>query len=474
MKYRTDNINNRPAIVLILTVVILVVMSGLGYLLATKVAAARHRDQYIINYQMARYACDSGFKYVNTMLAEKSFDLISRPNEPDFSDLFAFTEEQYQQFLEQYRRQKMLEKLYGEDWQDYADVNDPRYSDPNFYRDRRRDDMNDIGDFNDFNQFDMNDANLMADFNSFDTSDFLTLDANDPNNIVIPGPYGPQWPLAMEPTEFEVGDARVKVEVDDENAKLPLVWALQIDEKNKRSTEAAYDTFFDWMGSVSKGDASLTYEQRSSFYRGLEDIGKYVDVSSKMLSTVTKAAEPNAQGGTTPAQRFRSRRSQQRQAAQQAAQKSVNSPTARYANFVNLVNSSLIDLEPLAKPYVKSERRTESALKYISRYGASQVNVNSAPRHVLEALFMFGGNSADTASAVIMERKTKPFADVNDLQRRCFHYADTIERAKDYLTTQSTFFTVRIEASCGVANVRLTALILKDGKKVQTLAIIAQ
>ncbi len=116
----------------------------------------------------------------------------------------------------------------------------------------------------------------------------------------------------------------------------------------------------------------------------------------------------------------------------------------------------------------------ESALKYIGRYGSNQVNVNSAPRHVLESVFMLGGSAVDAAEAVIQERKIKPFADVNDLQKRCIRYSDTVERCKDYLTTQSTFFAVKIQSSSGVATVRLTALVLRDGKNVQTLAIIAE
>jgi len=457
------NKNNRPAVVLLLTIVVLVIMCGIGYVLTTKVAAARHRDQYLVDYQKARYASDSAFKYVNTILAEQSFTLIDRPNEPDFSDLFAFTEEQYKIFLEDYVREKLLKQQYGENWKEYETQYKRDANDPNS-RDSR--DQLSPGDFNDPNYTYNQDIN---DFNQFDLRG--SGGADDPNKIVIPGPYGAAWPFVTEPIEFEVGDAKVTVEIEDENAKLPMAWAMRLDDKNKRSTESAYDSFFDWIASASRNEVMVTYQQRYDFYDGLKKVGEYVDVNG--AAAITPAAKEPNKASATPAQKFRSRRARQRAQAAQT-QLMQNSPNAKYANIISLVNSSLVNLEDFAKPYIKSQRRTESALKYMSRYGAMQVNVNSAPRLVLESVFMFGGDAVQTAQNIIDERKIKPLADINDLQKRCFHYANSIQRAKDYLTTKSTFFTVRIQSASGAAIVRYTALILKDGKNVQILAIIAQ
>ncbi len=94
---------NRSGIVLLVTLVLLVVLSTLGYTLSTRVAAQRHRDQYIIDYSSARYGCDSAVKYALATLEDIDPHLIERPNEPDFSDLFYLTEDEYQQLLEQWR-----------------------------------------------------------------------------------------------------------------------------------------------------------------------------------------------------------------------------------------------------------------------------------------------------------------------------------------------------------------------------------
>jgi hypothetical protein len=50
---------SRSGIVLLVTLVLLVVLSALMVTLSTRMSAQRHRNQYIIDYQSARYACDS-------------------------------------------------------------------------------------------------------------------------------------------------------------------------------------------------------------------------------------------------------------------------------------------------------------------------------------------------------------------------------------------------------------------------------
>ena len=90
--------NNRPAVALLLALVVLIVLTTVVCTLSARLLSRRHRQQYIINYQLARYACDSGMKYALAAIQEMEFDLIERTGEPDFSDLFALNHEQYEQF----------------------------------------------------------------------------------------------------------------------------------------------------------------------------------------------------------------------------------------------------------------------------------------------------------------------------------------------------------------------------------------
>ena len=70
--------------------------------------------------------------------------------------------------------------------------------------------------------------------------------------VEIPGPYGPPWPLVTEPMEFEIGSAQVKIEIEDENAKYPLGWAMLADEKLRDQAGAGWTTFCEWMGYTSQ------------------------------------------------------------------------------------------------------------------------------------------------------------------------------------------------------------------------------
>ena len=88
-------------------------------------------------------------------------------------------------------------------------------------------------------------ARDINDINDFDPNGGLLADPKPPE---IRGPYGPPWPLVTEPMELEIGSAQVKIEVEDENAKYPLGWAMIADEKLKPVAGAGWSTFCEWMG----------------------------------------------------------------------------------------------------------------------------------------------------------------------------------------------------------------------------------
>ena len=157
--------DNRAGIVLLITLVLLVVLSTLGYTLSARVAAQRQRDQYVIDYSQARYSCDSAVKFALATLEDLEPELISRPNSPDFSDIYAMSEEDYQKLLEQLA----LEAGY---------LDDEENESPDSYSDLLKSlEANDVADGND--------------------SDDDNIDADPFDLVEIPGPYGPAWPFVL-------------------------------------------------------------------------------------------------------------------------------------------------------------------------------------------------------------------------------------------------------------------------------------
>jgi hypothetical protein len=419
----------------------LVVLSTLAYTISSRVAAQRHRDQYIIDYSKARYACDSAVKYAMATLEDLNPQLISRPNEPDFSDLFLLSEPDYQQFLAQWAAQLGIT------------VPENNLSDISVAKPKTR--FIEIGD-----------ANEPNDVNDFNDVDGGAADVNDSNSLVIPGPYGPAWPFVTKPSEFEIGSATVRIEIEDEEAKYPLGWALLADAAVQREAQASFETFCEWMGIDRKDIGSLKEE--------LKAIG---EIKPFKLEFSTVSVTERTVPAPTPSPSTRSRTTTVRRTARTPATRRTVSASDQLsrqsAEFSEFFHSSLIDREFLAKPTVISETRKESALKYMGIWGSTKVNVNTAPRQVLEAAFTFGGDAGRIADEIIRRRRVEPFTDIEALKTSLFSYSDSIRKCEKYITTASKFFTIKVTATSGVAKASSVIAITKDGKTIKRIAVIS-
>jgi hypothetical protein len=424
--------------VLLVTLVLLVVLASLAYTFSSRIAAQRHRDQYIIDYSRARYACDSGVKYALATLEELKPQLISRPNEPDFSDLFTLSETDYKELLSQWAAQMGIDAT-------GADGSFTALSISSFK------DVNDINDVNDVN-------NVAEDANNIDES----------GSLKIRGPYGPEWPFVAEPAEFEIGSAKVKIEIEDEEAKYPLGWAVLGDQELQREAEAGLETFCEWMGFRAEDIDSLKQEVQV-----IKDIKPFkTEFQSVTMAGKTPTPSPPATTSSSAARRAAVRRT----ASTPATRKTVTAAdqlAKQGTEFSELFHSSLIDTELLARPTIISESREESALKYVGMWGSTKVNINTAPRQVLEAAFTFGGDAAEIVEDIIKRRQAKPFTDIGELKTSLLRYSDSIGKCEKYITTSSTFFTIRVTAISGVAKASSIIAITKDGKIVKRIAVIS-
>jgi hypothetical protein len=418
---------NRPGIVLLVTLVLLVMLSALGYTLSSRLAAQRHREQYIIDYQAARYGCNSAARYAFAKLQDiNTPQLVDRPNEPDFSDLFTLSEVEYKELLTEWAAEKTSGKT---------------ESSSNMH------DVNDINDINDVNK--VGEANNISGVTDF----------NDPNSLIVRGPYGPPWPFVIEPVEFKIGSATVRIEIEDENAKYPLGWMLLDDKEVQREASAGLKTFCEWMDINSVRIDSLKQE--------LKEISE-IKTFKLDFEPVTIGEEAKAGTATSRGARGRRTVSQKR-----TVQKTTIPASVHGADFAKLFHSSLIDTEALAMPTIVSESRKESALKYMGLWASSKVNINTAPRHVLEAAFTFGGDADKIAEGIIQRRRIKPFTDIEDLRKSLFRYSDSIGKCEKYITTTSRFFTIKITAVSGVAEASTIIAVTKDDKKIERIAVIS-
>lgn len=451
--------------ILLVTLVVLMILTTLGYTLCVQVAARRHRDQYAIDYSIARNACTSGLKYALAAMSTLQFQLVSRPNEPDFSDVFALTEPQYQKLLAQAAALRAADAnlapqdLTGDLSQDLTKdaATAAAAKDAKSKAKKKSALAREVNKVNEVNE--VNDVNDLALGNGR---------APDPKPVQIRGPYGPPWPLVTEPMEFEVGSAKVKIEIEDENAKYPLGWAMLADEKRKPVAVAGWTSFCEWMGytpeEIGRLNEDLAGIAKAKPFK--TEFKQETETVEPPANTRNKITRPTANTSGTVVRRTTSRKPV-------TVEEQIDRQNKEYAK---LLHSSLINRDLLGRASIASDTRQESALKYLGLWSSRHVNVNTAPRQVLEAALTFG-SAADApkiASAIIEQRLQKPIVDVNSFKQAVPQYSGAIDDCRTFITAQSTVFTIHVTAVSGVAKVTAVAAVSKEGDKVQPIAVISE
>ena len=441
---------NRSAVALVLTLVVLAVLTTIVYGLSSRIAQVKHRRQYLIDYQISRYACDSAVKYALAAIKQMDFKLIDRKDKPDFSDVFTMDRIEYEQYLDEWA-QKLAEQeaLEGTD----EDTSGSTGAD-------LADNQETGSSLNNKLQMDLL-KQFLDDPNSIGDPNFLTADYTEPNEIFIPGPYGPEWPRVAKPIIFDIGETNVTIEITDENAKMPLTWAVADDAGVRNFAIDALEVFGEWMQMDPVETLQLTEQLEN-----VEDIKRFT-INPKPI-TITQTANTQSRKVAS-----RSRSRSRRPAPRSRTTKKTLPAIAHTTDFAKLLHGSAIDLQTLAKTLPDTGNRNESPLKYMALWGSQRVNINTAPRHVLEAAFTFGGDAEDIAEEIIQRRHSKPFKNIKDLQDSLYRHSESIKKAKNYITTASTFFAIKVTARQGRAKTTTVATVIKQGKRIQPIAVIS-
>jgi hypothetical protein len=443
--------SRRPSgVVLVLTLMILIVLAAITYQLTLKLADRRRADDYLIYYQGARYACDSALKYALATAQIIDPNYADRALAPDFSDMFRMTDDQIDEVLQTWADQ-MNDPNYGKDEQSAS-------AEPQTNIDL----MSLLGTL-----FSTDDANS-ADYISKAAMMLQPSQLADANQLVIPGPYGAPWPLVTDPVEFEIGSAKVTITIEDENAKLPLVWMTDTDKQLRPTTLEVLRIFSGWYGVDEKDVAE--------FQQKLDKVAEIKPFTPGLLPTAPVPSSQTAEPPVPTPRNTRRSATQQGSAAQAApvAHRVMGARAAsrNYTDYARLMGSSLVDATWLTAPVIEGHSRQEYPMKYLGVWGSTQVNINTAPRHVLEAAFTFGGDADKIADALIEQRHKEPFKTIDDFRRKNLGYGAQIQRAEKYITTTSTFFTIRITATNGPATCTATAAVLKQGGNITKIAAV--
>ena len=433
---------SRSGIALIFALIILAVLATLGYSIATKLVSIKHRQNYIFDYYKATYACDSATRYGIREVENLKFSLQSRETMPDFSDIFATSEEAYELMLYDWARA----------------VDDIRYDEYLKYEQRiNRGDTYAQAQNPEDEESQFRLQMLKAIGYGIDSYFGIDFEGNftpiDPNVLYVPGPYGHQFPYASQPMQIELGGAEVLITVEDENAKLPLVWAFMTDKDKQTEKKACFDTFFEWMGVDAATIEHLSRQFEDTAKIKPFEIGMEPATIETKEAVRTRTVTTDASGRRQSVFRTRYR-----------TKKVPRSVAGNNTDFSRLIEAN-IDTERLAFSFYPDGFADSAPIKHLALWGSDKININTAPRNVLEAALVFGGREVDFADAVIIDRQIKPFEDIQDMKRRLYRFSDNIERVADLILFESEVFTIKVEAVSGTAKATsTTAILYKDNK----------
>jgi type II secretory pathway pseudopilin PulG len=463
-RMKTDNKNfaKGPAgFVLLVTMIVLVVLASLTTGLALQISMVKRRQQYMIEYQRARYGLDSAMKYILSELPTRNFPLTEREENPDFSDVYWMNKEEFAEFIAEWAENATDEQIQAVLKRGASLTQPAPLSSGNMVSGL-------------LSLFGVGggtiDANTVS-TDARDTDEETYIIELDPNDVIVPGPYGAPWPLVTEPIDLEIGPCDITILIEDENAKMPLSWLVTDSQEANKQAQNALKTFCEWMSWDQQQLRELEEKVTESMDQIHEKKAFKLNPGPILIKSTT-SRRVRTPGRTTSRSR---RRVSRRTASVRSAATKERPAVAHTTDFAKLFHSSLLDREFLAQPLPDTADRIESPLKYLSLWGAQRVNVNTAPRHVLEAAFALSMDSFDIpefTQEVINLRKEKPFKNINELKEVRPLDSDTVKKFNDYLTTTSTFFKVSVISHSGNASSSAVATVVKEGKNVQRLAIL--
>jgi len=307
----------------------------------------------------------------------------------------------------------------------------------------------------------------------------------DPNSIIDPdGITDPNAMLeklldvAAEPLAFlldrqtvEIGPATVEIEIQDENSKLPVLWALKSPYKSGKDKDKkliqnlaelldipvstmdfAESKAMEIAGKLDIPDAEITVR---SIYRT-----RNRRRDKKTGKVVTAKKRPSSQ------KIWRASRKPFRQKELSELREQRRETMALFGKQWNKTLEQDRDGELLTEPLID---RAGSFSDYLGVWGHDKININTAPAEVLEAAFKTMGMTSEMAQAIVDYRQRKLFANTSELQKATKINTNMYRALRIIVTTRSDTFTIKIKAKYGRAKYELFAVKHKGSDKITVI-----
>lgn len=309
------------------------------------------------------------------------------------------------------------------------------------------------------------------------TSDQLDTAASDPNdpNKPLPDPnktaettVKPEWPpYVIDRQTMDIGEAKVTIEIHDENAKWPLLWVLRPPYKTG-ARESLGDALQDWARACG-ADSILGVQT----LRLAETVGSGLDLppAEYEIDPNNASSGANSQNQTSSSRRKgRSRNRKRTTYSQQMAEQEKRHQMMGV--FAELWHDQLrrnLDYKDLTKHLRDQDYAYADSL---SSWGASQININTAPPDLLADIFGPLGLTKDMANVIAEKRKTQPFNNPAELSDTISLNTQQVEAISRLCVVETDTYSVHVIAQLGRAQYHLQGGLYAHRGKIKNLAVI--
>lgn len=124
-------------------------------------------------------------------------------------------------------------------------------------------------------------------------------------------------------------------------------------------------------------------------------------------------------------------------------------------------------MRPLERFGEDKEKKTKRLLDFVTIYSEGKVNINTAPKEVIESL----GESMDSAlaEAIVEYRKEENFESIEDLKKVAGMDQEVLDEIREWITVKSSTFSIEAHVNYGGAVASVKTVVRRQGNKAKPI-----
>jgi len=234
--------------------------------------------------------------------------------------------------------------------------------------------------------------------------------------------------------ETQVGGVAVKVEIHDENAKLPLLWAMSSPYERMGGQNMVDQPFYTYGNLLGVASDQV---------RGTIDLARRLAAQVHLPPTEV-VLQKNSERRTVS--RHQGLRKEMEETKKRRLAMGVFAEIWKSQLQHNLENAALN--EPLGEG-------VGSFADQVGVWGSNHININTAPKEVLMAAFEPLGLTEAMAGAIVETRAQKPFNDISELKKVSGLPEEVYSYMRELCVSYSTSYSIYVTARVGRVEQRL-------------------